>query len=68
MTKRLVWADNILCRPEQLVDSDVGAREGNVSLGELPMVTCTFVGGAAESEMGVGSLCSEMRRDRPMAE
>ena len=36
ITKRLVWADNMLCVPEQLVDSDVVAREGNVSLGESP--------------------------------
>ena len=34
--KRLVWADNMCCVPEQLVDSDVVAREGNVSLGESP--------------------------------
>ena len=34
------------------MDSDVGAREGNVSPGDLPMVTRTFVGGAAESETG----------------
>ena len=26
--------DNMFCVPEQLVDSDVVAREGNVSLGE----------------------------------
>ena len=36
ITKRLVWADNILCRPERLVDSDVGAWKKNVSLGECP--------------------------------
>ena len=27
ITKRLVWADNMLCVPEQLVDSDVVAQE-----------------------------------------
>ena len=27
ITKRLVWADNMFCVPEQLVDSDVVARE-----------------------------------------
>ena len=47
------------------MDSDIGARGGNVSLGELPMVTRTFVGGAAESETGVGSLSSGLTRDRP---
>ena len=36
ITKRLVGADNMFCVPEQLVDSDVVAREGNVSLGESP--------------------------------
>ena len=36
IVKRLVWADNMFCVPEQLVDSDVVAREGNVSLGESP--------------------------------
>ena len=34
ITKRLVWADNMFCVPEHLVDSDVVAREVNVSLGE----------------------------------
>ena len=36
ITKRLVWADNMFYAPEQLVDSDVAAREGSVSLGESP--------------------------------
>ena len=27
ITKHLVWADNMLCAPEQLVDRDVVARE-----------------------------------------
>ena len=63
ITKLLVWADNILCIPERLVDSDVRAWEGNVSLGELPIVTHTFVGGAAESETEVGSLSSDFTRD-----
>ena len=31
ITKRLVWADNMFCAPEQLVDSDVVAREVSVS-------------------------------------
>ena len=65
ITKHLVWADNILCIPERLVDSDVRAREGNVSLGELPIVTRAFVGGAAESETGVGSLSSDFTRNGP---
>ena len=65
ITKRLVWADNILFIPERLVDSDVRVREGNVSLCELPIVTHTFVGGAAESEIGVGSLSSDFTRDGP---
>ena len=65
--KCLVCADNILCRPEQLVDSGVGAQEGNVSLGEFPMVTRAFVGSAAESETGVGSLSSDFTRNRPMS-
>ena len=34
------------------MDNDVRAREGNVSLGELPIVTRAFVGCAAESETG----------------
>ena len=50
----------ILCRPERLVDSDVGAREGNMSLGELPMVTRAFDGGAAESETGLDSVAFEV--------
>ena len=37
ITKRLVWADNMFCAPEQLVGSDVVAREGHVSLGESPL-------------------------------
>ena len=52
ITKRLVWADNILCITERLLDSDVRAWERNVSLGELPIVIRAFVGGAAESETG----------------
>ena len=36
ITKRLVWADNMFCVPEQLVNSDVVVWEGNVSLGESP--------------------------------
>ena len=36
ITKRLVWADNMFCVPEQLVDSDAVAREGNVSFSESP--------------------------------
>ena len=36
ITKRLVWADNMFCVPEQLVDSDVVALGGHVSLGESP--------------------------------
>ena len=28
ITKRLVWAENMFCVPEQLVDSDVVAWEG----------------------------------------
>ena len=32
ITKRLVRADNRFCVPEQLVDSDAVAQEGNVSL------------------------------------
>ena len=31
----------------------------------LAMVTRAFVGGAAESETGVGSLSSDFTRDRP---
>ena len=31
----IVWADNMFCVPEQLVDSDVVEREGNVSLNNL---------------------------------
>ena len=27
ITKRLVWADNMFCVPEQLADNDVVARE-----------------------------------------
>ena len=27
ITQRLIWADDIFCVPEQLVDSDVVARE-----------------------------------------
>ena len=65
ITKHLVWADNILCIPEQLVDSDVRAWERNVSLGELSIVTRAFVDGAAESETGVGSLSSDFIRDGP---
>ena len=34
--KHLVWADNMFCVLEQLVDSDFVAQEGNVSLGESP--------------------------------
>ena len=34
ITKRLVWADDMFCVPEQLVDSDVG--KGHVSLRESP--------------------------------
>ena len=52
MTKRLVWADNILCTQERPVDSDVREREGNVSLGELSIVTRAF-----------GSLGSDFTRD-----
>ena len=65
ITKCLVWADNILCIPERLVDSDVSAREGNVSLSELPIVTRALVGGATESETGVGSLSSDFTRAGP---
>ena len=65
IAKRLVWADNILWIPERLVDSDVRARERNVSLGELPIVTRAFLGGAAESETGVGSLSSDFTREGP---
>ena len=36
ITKRLVWADNMFCVPEKLVDSDVVSREVRVSLGESP--------------------------------
>ena len=36
ITKRLVWANEMFCVPEQLVDSDVVAREGHISLGESP--------------------------------
>ena len=36
IAKRLFWADNMFCVPEQLVDSGVVVREGNVSLGESP--------------------------------
>ena len=36
ITKRLVWDVNMFCVLEQLVDSVVVAREGNVSLGESP--------------------------------
>ena len=36
------------------MDSDVRTLEGNVSLGELPIVMRAFVGGATESETGVG--------------
>ena len=36
-----------------------------MSLGELPMVSRAFVAGAAESETGVGSLSSDLTRDRP---
>ena len=35
IAKRLVWTDNIFGVPEQLVDSDVGAGEGSVSLRQL---------------------------------
>ena len=65
ITKRLVWADDVLCMTERLVYSDVRAREGSRSLSELPIVTRTFVGGAAESETGVGSLSSDFTRDGP---
>ena len=40
------------------MDSDVRAREGNMSLDELPIV-----GGTIESETGVVSLGSEFTRD-----
>ena len=36
ITNCLVWADNMFCAHEQLVDSDVVAQEGNMSLGESP--------------------------------
>ena len=65
IAKRLVWDDNILCMPERLVDSDVRAREGNISLGEFPIVTHAFVGCATESETGVGSLNSDFTREGP---
>ena len=59
IAKCQVCADNILCIPERLVDSDVRAWEGNMSLSELPIVTHAFVGGATESETGIGSLSSD---------
>ena len=62
IAKRLVWADNIICIPERFVHSDVRAQEGNVSLGELPIVTRAFVSCAAESETGVDSLGSDFTR------
>ena len=52
ISKRLVWADNILCGPERLVDSDVEAQELLRESRELPMVTRAFLGLAAESETG----------------
>ena len=38
--KRLVWAGGMICKPEQLVDSDEKPRE----------LSRTITGGAAESE------------------
>ena len=35
------------------MDSDVRAWAENVSLGEFPIVTRAFIGGATESETGV---------------
>ena len=52
ISKRLVWADNILWGPERLVDSDVEAQELLRESRELPMVTRTFLGLAPESETG----------------
>ena len=47
------------------MDGDVRAWERNVSLGELPIVTRAFLGGAAERETGVGSLSSDFTREGP---
>ena len=67
ITKRLVWADSMLCKPERLVDSDEKARVLLWQARELSMVTRSLAGGAAESETGVVSLGSDVRRNRPMS-
>ena len=59
ITRRLVWADNMFCVPEQLVDSDVVARERARITWRVSIVTRALAGGAAESETGVGSLSSD---------
>ena len=54
--KRLVRADNMFCVPEQLVDSDIVAREMERVTWWVSIVTRTFVGGATESETGGGAV------------
>ena len=49
----------MLCVPEQLVDSDVVARERARTTWWVSIATRALVGGATESETGIGSLSSD---------
>ena len=62
---RLVWAGDMICGPERLIDSDEEPRELLWLGSRVVLVIRAITGAPLKARRGRVSLCSSVERDRP---